>query len=306
MEWVVTTGKTEDEAKEQALDQLGVDALDAEFEVLEEPKPGLFGRMRGEYKVRARVRPTQVRPKVERRKRGGKADKAAAGAGTATDEAPAASAAPSSAQADSEAAPVERERTSRGGRGRGGSSTNRSNGKVDAARDDGKDTTVSESAAAGPEGDLPSVEDAATTFLEGLTRALGVEATVSVVTVDGDDELEARVEGADLGVLIGPGGQTLNAVQELTRLAVQQARGGVRGGWLRVDVSGYRVKRREALERFAGQIVEQVVSSGAAKALEPMNAADRKVVHDTAARLGGVVTSSEGEEPRRRVVIRPA
>lgn len=297
MEWVVTTGKTEDEAKEQALDQLGVDALDAEFEVLEEPKPGLFGRMRGEYKVRARVRPTQVRPKVERRKRGAKADKAAAG-GTVTDEAP--------ASAETATAPAERERTSRGGRGRSGSSTNRSNGKVDAARADGKDTTVSESAAAGPEGDLPSVEDAATTFLEGLTRALGVEATVSVVTVDGDDELEARVEGADLGVLIGPGGQTLNAVQELTRLAVQQARGGVRGGWLRVDVSGYRVKRRQALERFAGQIVEQVVSSGAAKALEPMNAADRKVVHDTAARLGGVVTSSEGEEPRRRVVIRPA
>lgn len=296
MEWVVTTGKTEDEAKEQALDQLGVDALDAEFEVLEEPKPGLFGRMRGEYKVRARVRPTQVRPKVERRKRGGKADKAASG-GTVTDEAP--------ATAEAVAAPAERERTSRGGRGRS-SSTNRSNGKVDAARADGKDTTVSESAAAGPEGDLPSVEDAATTFLEGLTRALGVEATVSVVTVEGDDELEARVEGADLGVLIGPGGQTLNAVQELTRLAVQQARGGVRGGWLRVDVSGYRVKRREALERFAGQIVEQVVSSGVAKALEPMNAADRKVVHDTAARLGGVVTSSEGEEPRRRVVIRPA
>ena len=69
MEWVVTTGKTLDEAKDLALDQLGVDEADAEFEVLEEPKPGLFGRLRGEARVRARVRPTQARPTVERRRR---------------------------------------------------------------------------------------------------------------------------------------------------------------------------------------------------------------------------------------------
>lgn len=154
--------------------------------------------------------------------------------------------------------------------------------------------------------DLPSVQDAATEFLTGLLTAFGLQGEVSVVEVEGEDDLEARIDGADLGVLIGPGGQTLTAVQELTRLAVQQARGGARGGWLRVDVSGYRVKRREALERFTEKVVEQVVSSGSAKALEPMSAADRKVVHDTATRLGGVATSSEGEEPRRRVVIRPA
>ena len=157
-----------------------------------------------------------------------------------------------------------------------------------------------------PVGDLPTVQDAATSFLNGLTTALGVEATVSVVPVESDDDLEARIEGDDLGVLIGPAGQTLSALQELTRLAVQQARGGVRGGWLRVDVSGYRVKRREALERFTAQVVEQVMAGGQAKALEPMSSADRKIVHDAATRLGGVTTSSEGEEPRRRVVIRPA
>src|SRR6187431_2029120 len=68
MEWVETTGKTVDEAKELALDQLGVVADDAEFEVLAEPKQGLFGRVRGEARVRARVRPTPVRPKQERRR----------------------------------------------------------------------------------------------------------------------------------------------------------------------------------------------------------------------------------------------
>ena len=67
MEWVETTGKSVEEAKDAALDQLGVDEQDAEFEVVEEPRTGLFGRTRGEARVRARVRPTQPRPKVERR-----------------------------------------------------------------------------------------------------------------------------------------------------------------------------------------------------------------------------------------------
>src|SRR5205085_11625397 len=69
MEWVETTGKTVEEAKEAALDQLGVHEDDAEVEVLEAPRVGLFGRMRGEARVRARVRPTRPRPKTERRDR---------------------------------------------------------------------------------------------------------------------------------------------------------------------------------------------------------------------------------------------
>ena len=77
MEWVETTGRTVEEAKNAALEMLGVDVDDAEFEIVEEPKPGLFGRTRGEARVRARVRPTQVRPKTERRDRrrsGGKTE----------------------------------------------------------------------------------------------------------------------------------------------------------------------------------------------------------------------------------------
>src|SRR5688500_6261883 len=69
MEWVETTGRTVDEALDAALDQLGVDEADAEYEVLEVPKVGLFGRTRGEARVRARVRPTKPRPKEDRRDR---------------------------------------------------------------------------------------------------------------------------------------------------------------------------------------------------------------------------------------------
>ncbi len=72
MEWVETTAKTVEAAKDAALDRLGVAADEAEFEVLEEPRPGLFGRTRGEARVRARVQPAQVRPKQERRRRGAK------------------------------------------------------------------------------------------------------------------------------------------------------------------------------------------------------------------------------------------
>src|SRR5690242_17562052 len=80
MEWVETVAKTLAEARELALDRLGVGEDDAEFEILEEPKPGLFGRVRGEARVRARVRPTAVRPKQDRRSRGRnqKSDKPAA------------------------------------------------------------------------------------------------------------------------------------------------------------------------------------------------------------------------------------
>src|ERR1700738_101064 len=72
MEWVETTGRTVEEAKDAALDQLGVDEQDAEFEIVEEPRFGLFGRLRSEARVRARVRPTKPRPKEERRDRRGR------------------------------------------------------------------------------------------------------------------------------------------------------------------------------------------------------------------------------------------
>jgi spoIIIJ-associated protein len=287
MEWVETTAKTVAEAKDLALDRLGVDEVDAEFDVLEEPRPGLFGRLRGEARVRARVRPAVPRAKVERR-RGRKPVSASAStspsasspaerASLANDDAPVArSQGPKrSSQRRQEAIPV----------------SENPNAEHGTNNDDGP----------------PLVDEAtaATSFLTGLVEALNVPASVSVVTVE-DGELEARVEGGDLGLLIGPRGQTLQALQDLTRLAVQQQRGGVRGGWLRVDVSGYRAKRKDALERFTTQVVQQVLESGTPRSLEPMGAADRKIVHDMAGTVGGVVTSSEGEEPNRRVVISPA
>jgi spoIIIJ-associated protein len=141
-------------------------------------------------------------------------------------------------------------------------------------------------------------------FLEGLVDAFGAEATTEVDEVD-DDTLEARVVGADLGLLIGPKGATLQAVQEITRTVVQRAAEPGRGARVRVDIGGYQEHRREALGRFTRQICEQVLANGQPVALEPMSAPDRKVVHDTVNEIGGVGSSSQGDDPDRRVVISP-
>jgi spoIIIJ-associated protein len=141
-------------------------------------------------------------------------------------------------------------------------------------------------------------------FLTGLAREMKLQAEITVDRPD-DDTVEVNLDGTDLGLLIGSKGATLLALQDLTRTVVQR-KTGASNGRLLVDVSGYRHKRKEALEHFARQVAEQVKDAGTRKALEPMNAADRKVVHDAINEIDGVVTTSEGEEPNRRVVILPA
>jgi spoIIIJ-associated protein len=271
MEWVETTGRTTDEAKNVALDRLGVDESDAEFEILEEPRPGLFGRIRGEARVRARVRPTAPRPKADRRDRRRRKDDANPDGGdrTATKAKP----------------PRDKSGT------RNGPPTRPE-----------EETTMDERD--GEEPTSEQVADDAAEFLRGLLEAFGLEGTVAA-TQPADGEIEVAISGEGLGLLVGPKGQTLLAVQDLTRLAAQR-HVGPGSPRLAVDVGGYRQRRIEALRRFSLQVAEQVVDTGLAKALEPMAAADRKVVHDALNEVDGVRTASEGEEPYRRVVILPA
>jgi spoIIIJ-associated protein len=149
--------------------------------------------------------------------------------------------------------------------------------------------------------DVAHTKDELQRFLEGLLEAFGAEGTVVVHELE-EGVLEAAIEGTELGLLIGPKGQTVDAIQELVRSAVPHD-GSTR---LRVDVSGYRARRREALSRFARGVAADVLESGRPTALEPMSAADRKIVHDAVNEVAGVRTTSEGEEPRRRVVVHPA
>jgi spoIIIJ-associated protein len=317
MEWVETTGKSIDEAKGRALDQLGVDEADAEFDVLEEPRAGLFGRVRGEARVRARVRPAVPRPKLERRDRKkqrearSSADAGAAdavnglhttehGADAETDEhvAP-----PTTAPDEQRATGGQKRRRARNGQRPSSGRVAHSN---DTAIEEQQEQTMtdhtSDRTASNPV-DATQVGNEAAEFLRGLVDSFGLSGTVAM-TADGD-EIEVTVDGADLGLLVGPRGATLQAVQDLTRVAAQR-RLGDHDTRLRVDVGGYRARRKEALSRFATQIADQVVSEGRAKRLEPMGSADRKIVHDALSDRSDVSTRSEGDDPNRFVVITPA
>ncbi len=154
------------------------------------------------------------------------------------------------------------------------------------------------------ETDVPIEEQAETAerFTRGLVEAFGASARVES-RIEAEDTVLVEVGGDDLGLLVGPRGATLAAIEELVRTVVLRQTGG-HGARVHVDVGGYRAKRRQALTEFAQGLADQVLESGRDQALEPMTASDRKVVHDALADLEGVTTSSEGEDPRRRVVIR--
>ncbi len=300
MEWVEVTAKSVESAKELALDRLGISVDDAEFDVVETPRPGLFGRTRGEAHVRARVKPAMVRQKLDRRGRRS-ADSGDRGTSPPTptppgDEVggPTGAAAPGG---DDDRQPRKR---SRGTRPRVASND------LAASGDSQQGGVMEERQSANAEPvAVDDVRVAAEGFAQGLVSAFGLQAETSS-HVEGN-EIEVRIDAAGdgLGLLIGPSGRTLLAIQDLARVAAQR-RLGDHDTRLRVDVAGYREKRRTALERFAREVADLVKTSGVARSLEPMPSSDRKVVHDTLTTIDGVVSRSEGEDPYRRIIVSPA
>ena len=138
-------------------------------------------------------------------------------------------------------------------------------------------------------------------FLEGLLDALDVDGDITTWV----DEVGGHIdlEGADLDVLVGSNGETLDALQELTRLAVlRQSKRRVR---LLIDINGFRARQRKQLTAMVQAKVKEVIQTREDHEFQPMTPAERKVVHDAVAAMEGVRTESLGEEPNRRVVIRP-
>ena len=136
-------------------------------------------------------------------------------------------------------------------------------------------------------------------FLEGLVEALGLEGTVT--TRVEEDVIVADVSGDQTQALVGPRGSVMEAVHELTKTRLQKS--VKEPARLRLDVAGYAERRRQALTIYAGDLIRQVLEEGGELMLEPMSAADRKVIHDAVAAHEGVRSYSEGESPRRYVVI---
>lgn len=143
--------------------------------------------------------------------------------------------------------------------------------------------------------------DVAGDYLERLLDILDVDGDIDL-DVEGD-RASVAVVGGELRTLIGQDGATLDALQELTRLAVAQST-GVRSR-LMLDVGGHRAKRRSQLSALAEQTAQRVGASRQPERLDPMNPFERKVVHDVIAASAGVRSESEGEEPHRRVVVLP-
>jgi spoIIIJ-associated protein len=178
---------------------------------------------------------------------------------------------------------------------------------IDADKDDVTPEPAASADAAGEEkagGDdiLVQEGDIAGDYLERLLDLLDydgdidldVEAGRAIVSIDGGEDLEK---------LVGPRGTVLEALQELTRLAVQQETGS--RSRLMLDIAGWRADRREELRELGRSTAESVLKSGERVRLQPMSPFERKVVHDAVATVSGVTSESEGEDPKRRVVIFP-
>ena len=155
--------------------------------------------------------------------------------------------------------------------------------------------------------DTPQLSDLE---LEGDIAADYVEGLLDIADLDGDIDMDVEgdraivsVVGATLDELVGEDGEVLEALQELTRLAVHRQT-GIRAR-LMLDIGGYRARRRAELADYGRTVAEEVARTGQPKALEAMSPFERKVVHDAVAEAG-LRSESEGEEPDRRVVVLPA
>jgi spoIIIJ-associated protein len=145
---------------------------------------------------------------------------------------------------------------------------------------------------------------------EGDIAADYLEELLDIADLDGDldmdvegDRAAVSIVGADLSQLVGRNGEVLEALQELTRLAVYRETG--ERSRLMLDISGYRAQKREELLRLAEQTIARVREHGEAVSLDPMSPFERKVVHDAVA-AAGLTSESEGVEPRRHVVVLPS
>lgn len=314
MEWIETTGTTLDEAKERALDRLGVAEDELEYEVLEEATSRMLGLKRTEARMRARVRPASPRAKNDRRDRKRRSDRSRGRGGRSGSEKSRSEGKKTSQRGDGDRDGDKQ--NSGSGRRRGGRSDGRSGEKKStggSGRDRGGKIQSEEKTAAGSgrgnreekvdveKMDLQTQAEITEGFLQGLLDKMGLDARVAS-TID-DDRLTVEAHGLNLGLAIGQGGETVRAITELSRTIIQRRSQGSAAGSLVVDVGGYRERRRSFLEDFARSQVEAVLADGQARALEPMAAADRKIVHDVVGEIDGVTTASEGSDSSRRVVI---
>jgi len=303
MEWIETTGSTVDEAKDRALDRLGIAEDDMEFEIIEEGSNSLFRLKRKEARLRARVKPVNTKPKFDRRQRNkkqGRGRKNINGSGNIEndksrkkvkkDNPRESNKKTLNNKTDKNAVKATKKRDTNI------KSTKKGSSKTDSgARKDGEEAVKKNKM------NLEEQAEITEDFVSGLLERMGLQARV-VSSIE-DNRAVVQAQGLNLGLAIGPRGETVRAITQLSHTMIQRLSNGEAEGKLTVDIGGYRERRRTFLAEFAINQANEVLEDGNPIALDPMNASDRKVVHDAVSDLEGVATRSEGSDYDRHVVI---
>jgi spoIIIJ-associated protein len=304
MEWIETTGSTVDEAKDRALDRLGIAEDDMQFEVIEEGSNSFFRLKRKEARLRARVKPLNTRPKFDRRPRNKKQGRSAKNNN-----------APEKVKNNKPSKNVKKDNprennkknvnnnktdknaaNTRKKRDTDIKSTKKGSSKTDSsARSRGEETVEKNKM------NLEEQAEITEDFVSGLLERMDLQARV-VSSIE-DNRAVVQAQGLNLGLAIGPRGETVRAITQLAHTMIQRLSDGEAEGKLTVDIGGYRERRRTFLAEFAVNQANEVIEEGNSVALDPMNASDRKVVHDAVSDIEGVTTRSEGSDYDRHVVI---
>lgn len=312
MEFVEVRGSTVDVAVEAGLAELGISRDEAAITIIEEPAKGFLGI--GSKTALVRIAPKPAPKKRRSRGRGKSSGQKQEGRRDDGRQQGRQQGQQQGRQKGQEGRQQGRGRQSgqgQGGSGRkdgggrhGGGNRGRNQGGRDQSRGrnrDGDNRRAGNRDNARSEEPVNVAEQAevAQEFLEGLLASFGLEGKVETRTEE--DVIYATVTGEQTEALVGPKASILEAINELLRTIIQ--RKTHRRARLRLDIGGYNERRREALKIYTGRLAEQVVAEGGELMLEPMNPAERKVVHDAVAEIDGVRSFSEGEDPNRSVVI---
>ena len=301
------TGENRDAAIENALRQLGLDRDDVSVEVLDNGKKGIFGIGATPARVRVTYEAPDVAEKKPEPKPAPKAEKPAQKPQklsiTDEDDTPRlVKAAPADFVPEKlEVERPRRERSDRPHRERGDRPRRERRPREErpitpSVPKERELIPVSEEC-------MKKAEELATSFISGLLEKMGVEGQVTVLPQVECDQLRLELSGPDMGPIIGRRGDTLDAIQYLGSLVLNNALDEhVR---LSVDTENYREKRSESLERLARKMAMKVVKSHRSMTLEPMNPYERRIIHAALQDFNGVTTYSTGTEPNRRVVIAP-
>ena len=292
------SARTQDEAVEMGLQELGVSIADVDIQVVEEGSKGLFGLFGSRpVKVRLTLKDAEedpladlledkkpAKPQIEPEKKQEKKPEKKAEKKPVEKKAEEKKPAPEKKKAEKKAEPAEKKEQEKPA--------------VKAEIRPMEKPEVTMIAAEELTDDSPA--GTAHAFLAELTKLMGVDVTIDMGT-DAEGNVYGYINGDTLGILIGRRGETLDAVQYLTSLKVNRGR----EGYTRVtlDTENYRAKREDTLIRLANRMANRALRTGRKVSLEPMNPYERRIIHYALQQTDGVDTHSEGEEPNRHVVI---